>query len=330
MRTSAKVFAAMALLLLGAAMGSRAATCTSQAAMQAQERDALAAAGMRLGSAVLQQDLGALQSALLPAEASDWEVIRSAVEQGAPLVKGGRLQLRNIYLLDAAGQSAVADTQFFCSNASGSLTVTLTMRSLPPGRFAVVLADAFGAPLAGQIAFILAWEGIGAGGWRLGGVSIRQGSFGGHDGVWYWGRAREAARNGNPWASWYSYEAARALLLPVDFISSPNLEKLANEQSQLRGSPQDAFPISIPDGNRVWKIESVRLDTTLREPDLGVTYDSTGVTDPGALRTEATAVLSAFLKLKPELRDAFHGLWAYSLKDGKTTPVMELPMAQIP
>ena len=74
----------------------------------------------------------------------------------------------------------------------------------------------------------------------------------------------------------------------------------------------------------------MRLDPSLHEPDLGVAYESTGVTDPAALRTEATAVLSAFLKAQPGIRANFHGLWAYAEKDGKRTPVMELPMAQIP
>jgi hypothetical protein len=61
-----------------------------------------------------------------------------------------------------------------------------------------------------------------------------------------------------------------------------------------------------------------------------VTYESTGVTDPAALRTEAIAVMSSLLKAQPGLRQNFHGLWTYSVKDGKRTPVMELPMGQIP
>ena len=41
-------------------------------------------------------------------------------------------------------------------------------------------------------------------------------------------------------------------------------------------------------------------------------------------------MLSAFLKAHAGLRENFHGLWAYAVKDGKPAPVMELPMAQIP
>ena len=53
-------------------------------------------------------------------------------------------------------------------------------------------------------------------------------------------------------------------------------------------------------------------------------------TDPAAQRTEAIAVLSALLKAQPALRQGFHGMWAYASIGGKVTPVMELPMAQIP
>jgi hypothetical protein len=318
-----------AAALLATPSASLAASCTTQAELLPQDRNALAATAGRLSEAVLQQDYPALQAALLPAVAQEWGGIRGAVEQAAPLVKGGQIQLRSLYLLDASSQAAPADTQFFCSNSSGSLTVTITMRALPPGRYALALADAAGAPLGGQLGFILAWDGP-VNGWKLGGLSVRQGIFDGHDGVWYWSRARELAKADLPWNAWYCYEAARSLLVPVDFLSSPNLEKLAGEQAQLKNSPMDAFPYSLPDGPRTWKIDAVRLDTTLRQADLGVTYESTGVTDPAALRTEAVAVLSALLKAQPELRENFHGLWAYAVKDGKPTPVIELPMAQIP
>ena len=334
MRLCWRVWAAAALGLatLAVPRASRAAgsvSCTTQAELLAPDRSALAAAGGRLSQAVVDQDYATLQAALLPAEAAEWDGIRGAVEQAAPLLRGGRVQLRGVYLLEASALAAPADAQFFCSNRSGSITVTITMRALPPGRYAVVLADAAGAALGGQLGLILAWDAAGSG-WRLAGLSVRQGIFDGHDGVWYWERARELAKEGLPWSAWYSYEAARYLLVPVEFLSSPNLEKLGVEQGQIKGSPLDAFPYSIAEGDRTWKIDSVRLDASLHQADLGVTYESTGVTDPAASRTEAVAVLSALLKAQPGLRQNFHGLWAFAVKDGKQTPVIELPMGQIP
>ena len=321
----------LAALVIAAPAAGFAASCTSQASLTPEDRGTLASIGEQLTDAVIRQDTSALQTVLLPALSGQWEGIRGAVEQAAPLVKGGKAQLRNLYLLDASTLTAQADTQFFCSNQNGSMTVSISMHSLPPGRYAVVLSDASGASLAGQMAFVLAWDQTGAPGWKLGGFSARQGAFNGHDGVWYWTRARELSQTNMPWAAWYSYDTARYLELPVDFISSPNLDKLTQEQSQIKGGPtEDTFPYSVKSGDRTWKIDSVRLDASLHEADLGVTYESSGSSDPAVARTEAIAVLGALLKAQPGLRGNFHGMWAYASTNGKVTPVMELPMGQIP
>jgi hypothetical protein len=154
--------------------------------------------------------------------------------------------------------------------------------------------------------------------------------FGGHDSVWYWTRARELAGS-MPWSAWFCYEAARYLSVPVDFISSPNLDKLSQEQSLIKGAPsENVFPYSLTAGDRTWKVDAVRLDASLHEPDLGVTYESVGASDPAVARTEAMAVLGALLKAQPGLRENFHGMWAYASTNGKVTPVIELPMSQIP
>jgi hypothetical protein len=321
----------IAALLMAAPAAGFAASCTTQAALTPDVRATLASMGEQLSDAVVRQDTSALQSVLLPAMSGQWDGIRGAVEDAAPLVKGGKAQLRNMYLLDASTLTATSDTQFFCSNANGSMTVIVSMRALPPGKYALILSDATGAALAGQMGFVLVWDTTGVSGWKLGGFSARQGDFGGHDAVWYWTRARELSQSNLPWAAWYTYETARYLELPVDFLSSPNLDKLVQEQAQIKGGPTtDSFPDSVTSGDRTWKIDGVRLDASLHEPDLGVSYESTGSTDPAVLRTEAIAVLGALLKAEPGLRENFHGMWAYASTNGKVTPVMELPMGQIP
>jgi hypothetical protein len=324
MRFCLKLFVAAISFALPAT--SQAATCTAQGELSAQDRATLSTYAGRVADAVVNQDVNALQAALLPAESGDWNSIRGAIEQAGPIVKGGKAQLRNLYLLDASSQTAPADTQFFCSSPNGSLTVTINMRGLPPGRYVIALADAVGSQLAGQMGIVLAWDGST---WRFAGLSTHQGVFDGHDGLWYWTRARGLAKV-DPWSAWFSYEAARFLLLPLDYISSPNLEKLQKEQAEIPNSPQTAFPYSLRAGDRTWKVDAVALDPSLAEPDLAVVYESTGVTDPAAQRTEATAVFSAFLKAQPGVRANFHGLWAYAMINGKRTPVFELPMTQIP
>jgi hypothetical protein len=332
-------FSGLSIVFLAALLATpdraNATTCTTQGEMNAQDRGTLASAGQQLGNAVIGQDFASLQSTLLPAVAPQWEGIRGVIEQGGAYVKGGQVQLSALYELDATSLTAPSDAQFFCSNTNGSLTVTVSMRNLPPGKYALILAYVLGSagpgqsPSAtvGQLGFILGLEGNA---WKLGGVFLRPGLLEGHDGVWWWQRARELEKQNDPWAAYFAYETARYLLLPVDFLSSPNMEKLGQEQSQIKPSPGDAFPYTAQDGARTWKINSVHMDPALRQADLAVTYESTGVTDPAAVRTEAIAVLSAFLKAQPSLRHNFHGLWAYSARGSNISPVMELPMGQIP
>ena len=66
-------------------------------------------------------------------------------------------------------------------------------------------------------------------------------------------------------------------------ISTPNLEKLGQEQAQVKNSPAEAFPLSVQNGDRTWKISSLHFDPSLHQADLAVTYESTGVTDPAAV-----------------------------------------------
>ena len=326
MSFSWKLWAVLALALAPAA--GFAATCTTQAEMNSQDRGMLSGVALRLAGAVAQQDFGTLQSSLLPSQAGSWEGIRGAAQQAVPLIAGGLMQVRNLYLLDASTLIAPADTQFFCTDKTGAINVTISLPQIPPGKYALALADATGAPLAGEMGIILGWDAT-ASAWTLAGLAAHQGVFDGHDGVWYWTRGRALAKS-DPWSAYYSYAAARHLLLPVDFLTSPNLEKLQQEQGQVNPSPESAFPLSLQQGDRMWRIDGVVFDASLREADLGVAYESTGVTEPAAQRTEATTVLSAVLKAQPGLRANFHGLWAYAVINGKRTPVMELPMGQIP
>ncbi len=327
MRLFWKLAASFIVFLLPAI--SYATSCTSQAELSPADRSALSSSGTQLSQAILTQNYPALQANLLPSESSEWSGIEAEAQNAHALVQGGQIKLEDAYLLDATNLTAPADTEFFCSNGNGSLTVTISMRQLPPGKYAVILANSAGAPLGGRLAIILAWDDAPPTGWKLAGLSAHQGIFDGHDGVWYWTRARALA-SADPWSAWYSYDLARYMLLPINFLSSPNLQKLDSEQSDLKNSPKDAFPYSILDGERTWKINSINIDTVLQQPDLAVVYQSTGVSTPAAQHTEAVAVLSAVLKAQPGLRENFHGLWAVADYNGKQTPIIELPMAQIP
>lgn len=311
-----------------------ASSCTPEASLTPVDREALLAAGSSIADAVAAQNFDQLQASLLPAVVGDWESIRGVAQAAAPILKGGKVYWGDGYLLDATDLKAPADTQFFCSLADSATTVTVSLRGLPAGRYALLIGDYEGAPLAGQMALILGTDTTAGGKWKLGGLFVREGALEGHDGVWYWRHARELAVKKAQWSAWFSYDIARSLLLPVDFVSSPNLEKLNKEQSQLGPDPAETLPITIVgtgvNAGKNWRVTGLRLDTTLHEPDLGLVYEGTGLTDPQAERNEAIGVMSGFLKLHPELRDNFHGLWAYAENDGKRSYAVELAMHDIP
>jgi hypothetical protein len=322
-------------LLTLASVPSWAVSCTTQGSLQPADRDILLAAANPIADAVAGQNFDLLQSSLLPAVTGDWESIRSVAQGAAPILKGGKVSWGDAYLLNATDLKGPADTQFFCTNADSSVTMTINLRSLPAGRYALLIGDYEGAPLAGQLAMILGTDENAGGTWKLGGLFVREGALEGHDGIWYWRHARELAEKKAVWSAWFSYDTARWLLLPVDFLSSPHLDKLNKEQSQLATNPPESLPLTVTgsagaDAGKSWKITALHLDTTLHTADLGLVYEGTGLTDPQAGRAEAIAVMSAFLKLHPELRENFHGLWAYAEKDGKRSFAIEQAMHDIP
>uniref|UniRef100_E6PZY5 Uncharacterized protein n=1 Tax=mine drainage metagenome TaxID=410659 RepID=E6PZY5_9ZZZZ len=322
---------AVALLLILASPTQKlpAASCTTQGMLTATDREALLAVANPLAEAIATQNTAAVKAALLPAISNDWETIQSVVLRSKPLFEGGQLHWRTMYLLDASDQKTAADTEFFCTNSDSTLTVTVNLHSLPPGRYALMIGDYLNTPLAGQLAFILADDH----GWKLGGLYAREGALDGRDGVAFWKQARADAKSTDNWSAWFSYDAARWLLLPVEFLASPNLEKLDSEQQQV-SSPMNSLPLVLSgagaDAGKSWKLTAVRLDTTLHSADLALTYDGSGITDPVAARAEAVAVMSALLRVHPELRQSFHGLWAYAEKDGRQTFAIEQPMKSIP
>jgi len=316
-----------------------AVNCTTQASLAPADREALLAAANPIANAIAEQDPAYLQSALLPSVAGDWESIRAVAQSAVPLFKGGRVYWGDGYLLDATDLRAPTDTEFFCTKTDSDVTMTINLRSLPAGRYALLIGDYEGAALAGQIALILGADPTAGGKWKLGGLFVREGALDGHDGVWYWRRARELAKQQatnagwSDWSAWFSYDLARWLLLPIDFLSSPNLDKLNKEQSLLGPNPAEAMPITLPnaaDAGKPWHVDSIKIDTALHSADLALDYEATGLTDPAAARAEAIAVMSALLKLHPELRANFHGLWAYADKDGKRNYAIELAMRDIP
>ena len=323
----------LAAMLVVGGVPARAVSCLTQGTIPGPERELIRAAATPVAEAVGSQQLDGLQGMLLPAVLGDWDGIRATAQAAKALVAGGTFAWRTSYLLDATDLKAAGDAQFFCTNTDSSVTVTVNLRGLPPGKYALVLGDYTGAALAGQLGLLMGQDATENNRWKLGGIYTREGALGGHDGVWYWVRARNAAHDKKSWSAFYSYEVARNLLLPVDFVATPKLDKLNAEEQQLK-QPTEEMPLNLagsgPFTGINWRVLGVRLDLSLHEADLGVQFESSGVPDAVAARQEAVAVMTALLRLHPDVRENFHGLWAYAMKDGKQSFAIELAMKDIP
>lgn len=153
----------------------------------------------------------------------------------------------------------------------------------------------------------------------------------GHDGVWYWSSARNFAKKNELWNAYFYYQTAAFLLMPVDFLSSPNLEKLQKETQAVR--PADlpgAKPMILKAGAQSFTITGMRTDTFSGGLDLVINYQTKDVSNPVATHSEIEELMKAMLAQYPELRQGFHGLWVYAHAGNQNPYAIELPMSQIP
>jgi hypothetical protein len=341
-----------ALLPLLAAHTALAISCTTQSQIAPSDRSELAAAVTRLTGFALAGDTASLRAATLPSVAAQFDGIAATVDGLAPALKGSTASIENLYLLHAEDLKPGDDeADFFCSVPGSQLLVTIAIPQLPPGTYALALVHANGVPKPEQIGEILAQTGAKPAqmtkdgpaqsgppavppSWQLAGFFARPLTIAGHDGVWYWSRARELAKAQQRWSAYFYYQSAEFLLTPVDFLSSPNLSKLQREAAAVRpdGLPgsEGVATMTLAAGDQSFAITGLRTDGALGGLDLVIHYNANAANvDPVYQRGQALALMQAILKQHPELRSNFHGLWVYADSPGHQGFAVELPMNQI-
>jgi hypothetical protein len=328
-RTSVSILALACVLAAG--RDARAATCTTQAQMAAADRTSLQGSARTLLAQVQSGDEGGVQANTIPAVASDFSGIRSSIEYLKPLVQRATVTVDTLYLLDASDSPAgEARTDFYC----GSPVVVLNFTNLPPAVYALAIVHATGVPQPQQVALILSKA---AGGrWMLAGFFDRPMITAGHDGLWYWNTARQYAQAKGNWAAWFYYRMASNLLDPLDFLTSPNLQKLQQESDHVK--PENlpgAQPLRLTVQQGTFTVTAVDTTTELGGLDLDVHYspDATQASqlqNPPMARQQVSAIMGALLQLHPELAKAFHGIWVHADQGNASLFALELPMNQIP
>lgn len=324
-----------AALLAGALAAvpcARASSCITQGQMTAAQRDGLAGTARTMTTQVQSGDVQGLQANTIPAVAADFSGIRGSAEYLKPLVQGATLTVEDVYVLDASSDPAgAARTDFFC----GSPVVVVTFNNLPPAMYALAIVHATGVKQPQQISLILA-KPAGAGDhWMLAGFFDNPMIEAGHDGLWYWVSARKYAQTKMDWSAWLYYRIASNLLDPLDFLSSPNLDKLQKESDQVRPSNLPGqHPMTLNASGIAYTVTAIDTTTTFGPLDLDVHYtpdsaQAAQLRDPPTARKQVTDVMAALVQLHPDLQTAFHGIWVHADQGNASLFALELPMAQI-
>jgi hypothetical protein len=323
---------ASALLIAGAATQARAISCTTQSQMTEADRSALTQSAKALAALAQSGDTNGLRA--LTVQSVAFDPIAAAVEAASPLIERATITVEALYLLDSTDQKNTEDeTQFFCGGAN-SHEVVLTIPRIPPGRYALTVLHATGVDSPQSITFILASDsksGSSAQQWKLAGSFIHGLTAAGHDGIWYWKQAREFAKKKQNWNAYFYYQTAANLLNPVYFLSSPNLDKLLKEQEAVAppNLPAGTQPMLVNSGTQAFEVTDLHTDSSLGGLDLVINYQAKDNSDPVAARSRNLELMKAVLAQHPELREGFHGLWAYANAPNQAPFANELPMDQI-
>lgn len=326
---------AAGMLLSGVA---GAEVCTTQSQMTAADRNALAATARDLAAKVQADDVKGLQAATVAEYAKDFSGIGDVVGTTAAKVKGGALEVEQIYLLDGSDlkkntDGSAPDAQFFCSLNKSVAEVDFLIPGLLPGRYAFAMVNVQSAA-PWQLSFLLRQD---QGRWELAGFYPKALTAAGHDGLWYWTQARAMATRKEHWNAWLYYQQAQALLQSTGFVQSSHLEKLKSEQSAAAPpalsdgiSPQAPLVVKGADGTQ-YRFIGLGVDDSLGAAKIDVVahlkVDALG--DAATAKKRNADATSALLAAYPELRKAFHGVWIFTEAAGQNPYATESAMSEI-
>ena len=315
-------------------MAAGAQTCTTQSAMDAGTRDALAAAA-RVVAAGVQKNDGAAVKAVTDADlAKDFSSVAGVLGATAPHLTGKRLevQLDQLYLLDASTEKTAFDAQFDCTLNRSAQSVSFAIPQLPPGKYGFAMVKFTGSD-PWQISMLLRQD---SGRWLLAGLYPKATTAGGHDGVWYWTTARGLIADKYSWAGWLYFQEAESLLQPAGFVGSSHLDKLGTELTEAVPPPAKGIGEKAPlvvkasDGQE-FRFTALGVDDSLSnpKPDIAAHLKVDALGDAATARKRNSDAAAALVAAHPELRTNFHGVVVLADVAGQNPYTTEASMAEI-
>lgn len=303
-------------------------TCSSGPDLDAATKGAIDNAAKQYLDMSKTGDVAGIKANSIPQITGDFSAIEQAVVTNKPFLAEGQATISGTYLLDASQAKApLPRAEFYCGIYNSPDRLAFFIPNLPPGRYAIVIQKVTGKD---PITLTLVLENIGAA-WKLAGYYPRLDEIGGHDGQWYLSKAREHKAKGQSHNAWFYYLTAWDLTAPVEFMSTPQLDKIADEMQSARPSdlPSEASPLSLSASGKVFKVTelvAVPVDNNL---DLRVRYTNAEAANSEAAFQDNMAVIKAIVAKYPELRDGFNAVIARAVDSSGHEYGSVLPMKEI-
>jgi hypothetical protein len=251
-----------------------------------------------------------LQQNSIPEVANNFSGIQAAITDNKANFGSGST-VRGTYELDAPGNAPIARAEFYCGIYNSQDRIGFYLSNLPPGRYALVILDANGGKVPMAVSMIL--QQMKSLNWNLAGFYARPTSLAGHDAQWYLNQARQYKTKGQTHNAWLYYLTAWDLTAPVPFMSTRQLEAIADEMQSAKPAdlPGPQQPLAVASGGKSFQV--TQLFALPVDNGLGlvvkfqVPYDVSNTSHAYADNVE---VMKALLVKYPEFREAFSSVVA--------------------
>jgi len=331
-RTYWRLLAALCLIptALFVRSAQAAESCYTAQEMDASARSGIESAAQQLFSAAEAGNTSAMQQNSIAAIANSFQGIANVVQANREKIAGGQAHIRNEWLLDAPGTQAYERAEFFCGTFNSLQRSSFVIPGLPPGKYAVAIQDVTGSKQPFTITYVLQQE---ASQWKLAGYYAKARQVGPHDGLWYWVQARDYKKQGSQHASFFYYLTATDLLAPVGFMSTPQLEKLYEEQQaaipkDIPQNPQQPVPLTL-NGQTYNIVQAFVVPDEKQGLNLVYKYSLPDISDQVKTFQQNMAFIKALAQQYPEYKQAFSSIVARAVAPNGQDFGTQLPVNEI-
>ena len=280
--------------------------------MDAATRASLEAVGRRYFDLTSKGDVASLKQNSIPSVAADFASIEAAVKDNQLEFASATASVRPVFLLEAEGREPLPRAEFLCGvfGKSGQTadSAVFVIPNLPSGTYAVVILDV-AEKLPHTLSLVLQKNGND---WKLAGFYVKATQVAGHDGQWFWDRAREFKAKGQTRNAWLYYNEARDLLAPVPFMSTMITDRIYDESQPLQPPdlPSGGNSVDLSLEGKTFHLTNVFAVGVGKDIDLVVKYQTPDISNTNRTYQDNVAVIKALAAKYPELRQGFTAIIA--------------------